>query len=170
MKMTDEQRQFAEDNHDLIYSFLHKYNLPLNAMEDYYGLAAIGFCKAVITFDKEQGNTFSTYAYYCMLNQVRWDKRLVKNKLQLTSYEDIPDAEKWFIKDFRDMIREKDFNLSVQKYLTKFDDRTQLIVKHWLYGRKTFDEISKMVGVSRQRTQAIWKKFIEKARTDHILF
>lgn len=168
--MTDEQRQFAEENHGLIYKFLSTYHYSLNAVEDYYGLAAIGYCKAVITYDKERDVAFSTYAYACMLTEIRHDKQLVRNKLQLTLYDNIQDADKWLIQDFRNMIKEKEFNISVQQYLSAFDERTQLIVRHWLYGRKTFKEISEMIGLSKQRTHVLLHNFLKKARKDHVIF
>ena len=55
--MTKEQQKLVEENHGLIYSFLAKHNLPI---EEYYDLAAIGLCKASITYQNE--TTFSTYA------------------------------------------------------------------------------------------------------------
>lgn len=49
--MNDEQRKLVENNHNLIYAILHKYNLPI---DEYYDVAAIGLCKAAITFDAEK--------------------------------------------------------------------------------------------------------------------
>lgn len=43
-KLTPEQQEFAEANHNLIYSYLIKYRLPY---EEYYDLVAIGYVKAV---------------------------------------------------------------------------------------------------------------------------
>jgi len=63
--MTTEQTKLAEDNHNLIYSFLNKYNLK----SDYYGDAGIGLCKAAMTYDKSKKFAFSTYAYKCMFNE-----------------------------------------------------------------------------------------------------
>ena len=64
--MTDEQRKLIEDNHNLIYSFLYKYHLEVN---EYYDLAAIGLCKAAMTYDSEKAS-FYTYAYKCMFTSV----------------------------------------------------------------------------------------------------
>lgn len=69
--MTEQQQKIVEDNHNLIYSFLQKYHLPI---EDWYGLAAIGLCKAAMTF-KEDVSSFSTYAYRCMFTAVFSEKR-----------------------------------------------------------------------------------------------
>lgn len=64
--MTNEQRQLAEENHNLIYSFLHKHNYD---QDEFYDLAAIGLCKAA-KYYKEYMGTFSTLAYKCMFNEV----------------------------------------------------------------------------------------------------
>lgn len=69
--MTEQQQKIVEDNHNLIYSFLQKYHLPI---EDWYGWAAIGLCKAAMTF-KDDVSSFSTYAYRCMFNAVMMEKR-----------------------------------------------------------------------------------------------
>lgn len=64
--MNEEQRELVTENHNLIYSFLNLYNLPI---EEYYDLAAIGLCKAAIYFDPTKSK-FSTFAYECMYTSV----------------------------------------------------------------------------------------------------
>ena len=71
--MTDEQRQLAADNHNLIYSFLNHFGYD---HEEYYDLAAIGLCKAAESWNPKRG-MFSTYAYACMSN---WIKNEIKSK------------------------------------------------------------------------------------------
>lgn len=60
--MTDEQKQLVEQNHNLIYFYLYRHNLSI---EEYYDVAAIGLCKAAITFKKRQIGVFyvCTYVY-----------------------------------------------------------------------------------------------------------
>lgn len=73
--MTLEQQQFAEDNHNLIYSFIHSKGLPV---DEFYDIVAIGYVKAVATFDPSKSK-FSIYAYSCMLNEVRINGRRCKS-------------------------------------------------------------------------------------------
>lgn len=73
--MTEDQTNLVSENHNLIYSFLWKYRLKI---DDYYDLAAIGLCKAAITFDPKRG-LFSTYAYQCMFNEIKIELRKAKS-------------------------------------------------------------------------------------------
>lgn len=79
--MTHEQTTMVEKNHNLIYSFLRKYNLRI---EEYYDLAAIGLCKAAIAFDPSK-SAFSTFAYQCMLNEVGRQARKDNSAKQIPS-------------------------------------------------------------------------------------
>lgn len=76
--LTEEQKKFAEENHNLIYSFLM--NKKLN-LEEYYDIAAIGFCKAVKSYESSKG-TFSTYAYICMSNEIKMNWRRTEQRAQ----------------------------------------------------------------------------------------
>lgn len=65
--MTEEQREFAEKNHNLVYRFLYERNL---SVDEYYDIVSIGYCKAVLCFDPSKGS-FSTLAYTCMGNALK---------------------------------------------------------------------------------------------------
>lgn len=74
--LNNEERKFIEENHNLIYSFLRKYAFPV---EEYYGIAALGFIEAVKRYDPSRG-AFSNFAYICMLNKVRMEMRKVRSR------------------------------------------------------------------------------------------
>lgn len=59
IKLTKQQSQIVESNHNLIYGFIHSRNLDL---EEYYGILAIELCKSVIHWKKDRGK-LSTYFY-----------------------------------------------------------------------------------------------------------
>ena len=64
--MTEEQRQFAADRHNLIYAFLHEKGW---APGEYYDIAALGFLRAVMRYLSEPGlrqYAFSTVAWRAM--------------------------------------------------------------------------------------------------------
>ena len=68
MQMTDEQRQLAEDNINLVYRFMIDYHLNPDV---YYDLLMIELCRAAMVYNKNSGNTFSTLAYSYFLNLVK---------------------------------------------------------------------------------------------------
>ena len=59
--LTQQQQQLVEDNHKLIYFYLYRNSL---SVDEFYDVAAIGLCKAAITYNGQ--TKFSTYAYSCI--------------------------------------------------------------------------------------------------------
>lgn len=81
--MLAEHTRMVEENHNLIYGFLHKYKLS----ENFYGDAAIGLCKAAESYDETNGCSFATYAYRCMFNECGMAIRVNKRTVQTISFE-----------------------------------------------------------------------------------
>lgn len=75
--LTEEQKRLAEDNHNLIYGFLRRRNYSI---EEWYGVAAIGLCKAAAVFDPAKGYAFSTIAYVCMKRAIYGVKRDMRSQ------------------------------------------------------------------------------------------
>lgn len=73
-KLTEEQAKFAEANYGLVHKYLHENKLyPL---DDFEGICAIGYCKAIQKYDESKG-IFSNYAYLWMkgvVNQYQRDQ------------------------------------------------------------------------------------------------
>ena len=64
--ITDAQRQFAADNHNLIYTFLHEKGW---APDEYYDIAALGFLRSAMRYLSEphlHRYPFSTIAWRAM--------------------------------------------------------------------------------------------------------
>lgn len=75
-KLNDEQRQLVEDNYNLIFYVMGKYNFTKQVeYEDCYGALAEGLCSAAASFDSSKGVSFSSYAIKCMVNAVLMFKR-----------------------------------------------------------------------------------------------
>ena len=68
MRLTEEQKQLAADNHNLIYGFQREHRL---SVDEYYDICAIGLCKAAAKFDPSQEYKFATLAYAAMDNEVK---------------------------------------------------------------------------------------------------
>lgn len=68
--LTEEQRQFAADNHGLIYSYLWEKRLEI---DDYYDIAVFGYLRAVRRYLTEPGlcrYQFSTIAWSAMRQSI----------------------------------------------------------------------------------------------------
>jgi len=68
--LTEDQRRFAAENHNLIYSYLHEQG---RAVDDYYDIAALGFLSAVrryLTSPELRQYAFSTIAWRSMKQSI----------------------------------------------------------------------------------------------------
>ena len=79
MILTKEQQELVEKNHNLIYYAFNKFSVPA---EEYYGICAIGLCKAACTYNS-QASRFSTYALSVILNEIRMGKRQERKQAKL---------------------------------------------------------------------------------------
>ena len=68
--LTEKEQKFADQNHELIYSFLNEKEL---AEEDYYDIVIFGFLKAVQEFclNPFRYKCFATLAWKCMQNELK---------------------------------------------------------------------------------------------------
>lgn len=81
--LTEEQRRFAEQNHNLVYTFLHQHGL---SVDDYYDIVIFGFLLAVqryLTDASLAPYAFSTVAWSAMESALRNHRRTAHRKLRL---------------------------------------------------------------------------------------
>jgi RNA polymerase sigma factor (sigma-70 family) len=99
-KLTKQQQELVEKNHNLIYGFANKNKLNI---DEYYGILAIGLCKAAKSYEESKGE-FSTFAYNCMKNELYkyWNslrsKRIIPNEM-IYSYDALRTSEDSDVKD-----------------------------------------------------------------------
>lgn len=80
--MTDEQRQFASERHNLIYAFLHEKGW---APSEYYDIAALGYLRAVMRYLTQphlQRYAFSTIAWKSMAQSISTYHRAEARRLE----------------------------------------------------------------------------------------
>lgn len=166
MHLNEEQRKLAEANHDLIYWFMHKYNLcSPNAIEDWYGVCAIGLCKAAMMFDETRGATFSTFASKCMFTEMRSSLRKKRiNEIHFDPYLwnvyiDEPDAD--FAQDSDEYIDIKNLYLDILEKLTPKQKAVIIDIFEHDYSQL---EVANKRSISRQRVNMIYNDFIKKLR------
>lgn len=92
--MTEAQRQFAAENHDLIYSFLQERALDL----DSYDAAAFGYLRAVqryLTEPRLRRYRFSTVAWWAMRQSItafrRAEERQKESEQRYWEQRQLPD-------------------------------------------------------------------------------
>lgn len=158
----DEANKMAEDNHNLIYSFIRSKNLDI---EEYYGIAAEGLVKASRTYKSEIG-TFSTYAYVCMESCIVRAIRKEKNNIPAISLSDLlyndGSGEDSGL-TYESMIGGKDKKLDgidetidTEVLLNKLDD-TELYIVYKRLCNHTVDSIAKDLGISKQYVSKMLK-------------
>lgn len=170
-KLTPEQAKFVEDNHSLIYSFLHKYKLP---EDEWYDLCAIGLIKAAIAYEPEKGEFYSlayTYMFKDMRNELMHRTRYFPENLSIDhEYENFKDGETYTILDLygSDINIEDDVvsNIYIEEMRQFFNENLK-IDKHkkvieLIFEGKGKDEAAKEVGVSREAVdQAIDRIYLK---------
>ena len=80
MPLNDKHRQFAEENHNLVYAFLSEYNLPES---QYYDVIIFGYLRAVQDYcenPKLQKSAFSTVAWKNMKQELYNHKKYLSSK------------------------------------------------------------------------------------------
>ncbi len=126
--LTPEEQVFAGENHNLIYSFLNKYDLNES---DWYDLIAIGYLNAVMDWYRvekiKNKYTFSTVAYTSMkeayIQHLRYLRAKKRPQNVLSIDREILKTETEFIdmiedasceKSFQDIIFFNDFNILME--------------------------------------------------------
>lgn len=158
--MTEEQRQRAAENHNLIYAFLNKHQLPI---EEYYDLAAIGLCKAAENF-KPELSEFSTFAYYWMrsvvFNELRKKYRMSQvPKEQLVYYQAGKEGRDGEVPVFeipaKEGVEEQAIvKVAAQRFMDSLEERERKILNLLEQGF-TQQEVGIAVGVSQVNVSRI---------------
>lgn len=163
--MTPEQQLLAEKNHNLIYTFMQSHNLSLNAVEDWYGVVAIGLCRAAMTFDPTKGCEFSTFAYTCMENEVRREIRDRHNDASavVSLDETIPGADETL---YVDTVSDgSDFTLAMEqsdilsRAFRGLTDSQQKIIRLVFGQGYTGVEVARKLGISPQYISQVCRRF-----------
>ena len=145
---------------------MQKYHL---SVDDYYGLAAIGLCKAGSKFDGSKSK-FSTYAYKCMFTTVfteirdrKAEKRIPENQL-LYYQAEFDDSNGGDTSTFMNYIPSSEnveesvlTEIVFDEYMSKLKDRDKKIFILFSEGYKQ-GEIGKIVGCSQAQVSRVRKK------------
>lgn len=154
--LTREQQELVEKNHNLIYEFAKKKGI---AIDEYYGILAIGLCKAASAYDESRGK-FSTIAYCCMNNILKEHYRYVSKQCaipedKILSY-DVQLSEEDTDGSYIDMIADdcciQDIvtnNIITESIMNTLNDNERIVAGFLIDGMKQ-SEIASCMGCSRQ--------------------
>lgn len=158
----------------MIYSFLYKYHLDV---EEWYDIAAIGLCKAANTYNNDKSE-FSTYTYKCMYTTIIMEKRK-ENAMRTIPQNQIV----YYENQVNESSKDNDTSTFLNYIPSKQDIENETIsalslenIENELVGNKkkvflllregyTQCEISKIIGISKQRVSKIKQEITEKYYT-----
>lgn len=141
---TEKEQKFADQNHELIYSFLNEKEL---AEEDYYDIVIFGFLKAVQEFCSNpfRYKCFSTLAWKCMSNELinyYQHKSRKKRHVAIVSFDDIVNKVNDYEENaiiYDEYINELKMNLLMHELARRLPEREMRIVKMKVRGDKLQD-------------------------------
>ncbi len=168
--LTEQERDFAEKNHNLIYTFLHRNHLEI---DEFYEPAAFGFLRAVVKYHRlpwlKEKYEFYNIAWNCLRTNVGNEIDAKRRRTSHIAYSfdnfvnnDTPYGE--FPADDRDGFWQLEQELEIQRFLAliapALSKRQQVQIALKLLGCKRKD-IAKRQGISvstYKRDQEVIKK------------
>lgn len=153
---------------------MYKYHLDV---EEWYDIVAIGLCKAANTYNNDKSE-FSTYAYKCMYTTITMEKRK-ENAMRIIPQNQIV----YYENQVSESSKENDTSTFLNYIPSKQDVENETIstillnnIENELVGNKkkvfillkegyTQCEISKIIGISKQRISKIKQEITEKYYT-----
>lgn len=173
--LTAEQRVLAEENHNLIYKYASSNDINV---EEFYGVLAIGLCKAASTFDASRGYRFSTLAYRCMDTEYKayWRHELNTRHIpagSVMSYNALISNESGI--QFLDIVSNDQRKCSidtgaveVDEFLKRLSPKQRTVLDGLLSGEKEVT-IARRIGCSQSNVSRVktklrneWKLFATK--------
>lgn len=150
MKLTDEQSKMVEENHNLIYWYIHLKGLNL---DEWYDQLAIELCITCQKYDETKGSISNYYKLRCD-NLVK--KQYARTKLQKNANNGISSIETRF-----DLV--SDYNLEDEVILKTFMEGEFKDILRLREKGYTQEEIAKTLGV----TQSYISKILRRLRTEY---
>lgn len=146
--LTEQERDFAEKNHNLIYSFLHKNRLEIS---EFYDSAVFGFLRAVATYHRKPGLKEKYEFYVIAWTAMRCDvhnemdsrrRRATHEAYSLDAATEDGTPLSGFVKDVRDDFWQAEEEMELHRMLALFMEeltvrqRQQMIARLLGYKRK----------------------------------
>lgn len=166
-KLNDKQRKLVEDNHNIIYHYLHSRNLSLDDVEDWYGLAAIGLCKAALAYDETRNVKFSTLAYICIHRTIMRAIDKDRSRIHCSHSLDEPfnEEKNLFLGDtipdkFSPSEEQFIINRAIEESTNELNDRDKMIIDCITNKGMKQVEVAQKLGLTRASISRVFVKFM----------
>lgn len=145
-----EAENLFEENQSLAYSVLWKNFPTFGQDEDVKQEAFLGLWRACLTYNPSK-TVFSTYAYHCIINQVRYYFRRQQNQLETVSLAaPVPNAPDVTLEDLLEdpIAQPSDDYIHLMNFIKALPERHQALLRYRALGY-TLEETSQKLGISR---------------------
>lgn len=167
--LTDEQRELAAKHHNLIYRFAQIKEADL---EEFYGVFAIGLCKAARIYDASLGYKFSTLAFHSMNNEYNyyWRHELNSSHIpsnSIISYNTMIDPENGdaeflgIITNRLDSCLLDTGRIEVIEFFNSLDTIQRIVLNGLMDGYKE-TEIAEYIGCTRSNVSRVKRMIMRK--------
>ena len=176
----DARQTLILHNLRLVAHIVRKYYSQNNNQDDLVSIGTIGLCKAVDTFNIENGARFATYASKCIQNEILMSFRAQKKYASEISINETIDVDRDgnplaymdVISSDEDMTEEVNREIMTTKALSciktvlSLRERQVIIMRYGLFGTEelTQREIAERLGISRSYVSRIEKSALERLR------
>lgn len=170
--MTDVQRKMAEENHDMIYWFMNRKNIPM----DDYDIYALAYLRGIMTYNSNIGE-LSTHIVNVMENERKSTYRnsmRKKRQAETISFDlefDGKDNSKMTLGDMIEDVSANSYeDVECEAFAEDFistlgESEKVILLEKYRNGESCSKKIAEKMGLSRQRVNVIekriQKKFIE---------
>ena len=159
-----ESDELIQNNIGLVYSVIRKYYTTFVHDEDIISAGKLGLCKAANTWD-EGITQFSTYAYTCIINEIRMELRSRAKQPETLSLEYELNDNDGNVTTYGDLIvGEFDIDyLDIDAIRELLDKREQEVLELKHIGMKS-KEIGKELGIGAEQVRRIVRKIRKKLK------
>ena len=153
--LTEQEKQFAENNHGLVYSFLHRYKYNV---DDFYDIVIFGFLKAVQVYHRKEAvkrkYDFAFIAWQYMRSEIGNYFRIesaLKRKME-TATIGLDICGTGYSLEDRFVVRE-----TLMEYVQKMDDEQRKMIGWKMIGYDN-KEIYNGLGMKRSTYYKKWNR------------
>jgi RNA polymerase sigma factor (sigma-70 family) len=166
-KLTETQKQLITDNYRLLYSFIRKImgeqKIPRHLEDEFISDTFFKFCISALTYDKDHGCKFSTYAYGGFnlgLKRLLCHKRINFEKLYYSQK-----IEEYNLASEKEVeVASEDLSSFIDKVNISIKDKR--ILKDYYYKELTLKEVGLKYNVSHEAIRLNIKKTLKKIKSE----